>query len=409
MHDLPFTQPQPSGVKRWKTNSFNRTVALKTKTQHVLCLIYALGFFIGTVRAQTLTQEFTDAGYTLTDLGSVVGVPANYGGIAIRPEQPNVLYLGGAANQGSGAIYTVPLERDSTTNRIIGFDYAQYYVAAANVDGGIVFTPESTLLFTRYSNNAIGQVLPDSTSLSTSLSSFGVSSSVGSCTIVPNGYPGAGNFIVSSYNASRLYRLPFTVLPSGEYSFASSTADVSVSGTASGPEGIAYVPEGSQGFTAPSVLVSAYDAGRVVAFEVDSIGLPVDTTARDVVTGLTGAEGAVIDPVTGDFLFSTFGGGNRIIRVSGFSVPTQIRQPANDQGDLTVFPNPFDQKLTLQLQHPHQNLQVKMLDATGRTVATTSRQLATKLELDTATLLGGWYTLLMVSDRAVWRKKVFKP
>jgi hypothetical protein len=38
---------------------------------------------------------------------------------------------------------------------------------------------------------------------------------------------------------------------------------------------------------------------------------------------VTGAEGAVIDPVTGDFLFSTFGTGtDRIIRVSGFAAPS---------------------------------------------------------------------------------------
>ena len=34
--------------------------------------------------------------------------------------------------------------------------------------------------------------------------------------------------------------------------------------------------------------------------------------------GLTGAEGSLIDPVTGDFLFSTFGGGDRLIVVQGF-------------------------------------------------------------------------------------------
>jgi hypothetical protein len=39
-------------------------------------------------------------------------------------------------------------------------------------------------------------------------------------------------------------------------------------------------------------------------------------------TGLTGAEGALIDPVTGDFIFSTFGGGDHVIVVRGFSLPT---------------------------------------------------------------------------------------
>ena len=30
----------------------------------------------------------------------------------------------------------------------------------------------------------------------------------------------------------------------------------------------------------------------------------------------------MIDPLTGDFLFTTFGGGDRVIRVDGLQVPT---------------------------------------------------------------------------------------
>ena len=44
-------------------------------------------------------------------------------------------------------------------------------------------------------------------------------------------------------------------------------------------------------------------------------------------TGLTGAEGGVIDPLTGDFIFSTFGGGNRIVVVSGFTAPVTSAAP----------------------------------------------------------------------------------
>jgi hypothetical protein len=39
------------------------------------------------------------------------------------------------------------------------------------------------------------------------------------------------------------------------------------------------------------------------------------------ISGLDGAEGALLDPVTGDFLFSTFGGGSRVIAVRGFAAP----------------------------------------------------------------------------------------
>ena len=44
--------------------------------------------------------------------------------------------------------------------------------------------------------------------------------------------------------------------------------------------------------------------------------------------GLTGAEGAVIDPLTGDFIFSTFGGGNEIDVISGFTVAPGVPESA---------------------------------------------------------------------------------
>jgi hypothetical protein len=69
------------------------------------------------------------------------------------------------------------------------------------------------------------------------------------------------------------------------------------------------------------MIVSEYSAGAVSTYEVDANGNPVTATRRSFMTGLTGAEGAVIDPVTGDFLFSTFGGGSRVVVVTGFAVP----------------------------------------------------------------------------------------
>jgi hypothetical protein len=69
------------------------------------------------------------------------------------------------------------------------------------------------------------------------------------------------------------------------------------------------------------MIVSEYSAGEVSTYEVDANGDPLVGTRRTFISGLSGAEGAVIDPVTGDFLFSTFGGGNRVIVVTGFAVP----------------------------------------------------------------------------------------
>ena len=90
-----------------------------------------------------------------------------------------------------------------------------------------------------------------------------------------------------------------------------------------GPEGVIYVAAGNPQITVPSVLVSEYSAGAVSTYEVDPNGDPIVATRRVLLSGLSGAEGALIDPVTGDFLFSTFGGGNQLVRVSGFVAPPE--------------------------------------------------------------------------------------
>ena len=81
------------------------------------------------------------------------------------------------------------------------------------------------------------------------------------------------------------------------------------------------MPTGSPQFSGPSLLVSEYGVDEVAAYQVDANGDPVVATRRSIITGLDGAEGALLDPVTGDFLFSTFGGGSRVVAVRGFRAP----------------------------------------------------------------------------------------
>ena len=301
--------------------------------------------------SQALTTEFQNAGYTLLDLGSIDQLPSRYGGLTIRPDQPNTLYIGGYANEGQGNIYTVGLVRDAVTHHVTGFDgAASLFVAAPNNDGGIFFAPNGTLLFTRYSMNHLGQVLPDNSYVTTPLTDFGIASSVGSIILVPAGYPGAGNLIVASYNGAILYNVPYTIDGSGLYILSNKAAEVSVVGVANGPEGIAYIPAGSLAFPNLSMAVSSYGDGNVMVFEVGADGLPIVSTARQMVTGLTGAEGALIDPVTGDFLFSTFGGGDKVIRISGFEAPSAIGdKPAGLHAGFTLTPNPTEGPVKIEI------------------------------------------------------------
>ena len=70
-----------------------------------------------------------------------------------------------------------------------------------------------------------------------------------------------------------------------------------------------------------------YQVGKVYTYETNSNGDPVLATRRTLVSGLTNAEGAALDPATGDFLFSTFGNGSEVYRVSGFSAAAPVPEP----------------------------------------------------------------------------------
>ncbi|MFH1121930.1 MAG: T9SS type A sorting domain-containing protein [Bacteroidota bacterium] len=342
---------------------------------------------------QTLTADFVAAGYTLTDLGSIEQLPSQYGGLTIRPDQPNTLYIGGSANNSGGGLYTVGLIRDPETKRITGFNGAAVlFVAAPNNDGGILFDQNGTLLFTRYSMNELGQVLPDNTYVSISLTEFGVTPSVGALAFVPAGYPGSGGLVFSSYNESIMYNVPYTIEASGQYLLSNQIAEVSVFGVASGPEGIAYIPPGSAAFPTLSMVISSYANGTVVVFEVGDNGLPVPSTARDMVTGLTGAEGALIDPLTGDFLFSTFGGGSKVIRISGFEKPSSVfDRPAENQAGFSIFPNPTDGYVKLDFVKPVFGGMISVFNIHGAKVAELVLSNESHYEFDLSSLPAGMY------------------
>lgn len=83
-------------------------------------------------------------------------------------------------------------------------------------------------------------------------------------------------------------------------------------------------------FATPSMLVSSFSAGTVDTYEVDANGDPIPGSHRLFMSDIAGAEGAVFDPLTGDFLFSTFGDVSRIVAVRGFDLPPPpVPEPAS--------------------------------------------------------------------------------
>lgn len=291
------------------------------RSSHRVAVLSALLLVAGAAGAQTIQAPY-NASYTLADLGSVPGLPTPYGGLAFLPSNPNVIVIGGAANTASGALYSIGVVRDAM-NHITGFTgSAALYSEGQYNDGGVVFGPGGVLFYTRYPVNEIGQIEPGSTvnDRIIGLTALGVTSSVGALNFVPGGFPGAGQLKIVSYNAGTWYTASYSPDGAGTYNITAPVLNTTISG---GPEGFIYVPIGSPIFpSGTSMLVSEYSAGAVSTYQIDAAGNPIVASRAVFISNLTGAEGAVIDPVTGDFLFSTFGGANRVIAVRGFGIPS---------------------------------------------------------------------------------------
>lgn len=267
--------------------------------------------------------------YTIQSLGAVPGLPSPYGGLAFIDN--DTLLIGGRANELEGRLYTIDVLRDGD-GHIAGFAgaAAQFGSVGEFNDGGVVFGPGGVLFTARWPENELGQTLPgdlDETQI-TNLTGLGVAVSPGGLMFVPAGLPGAGQLKLVSWEGGEWYTLSLALAADGTYDILAAALGPTLPG---GPEGIAYIPTGSPLFPNPSVLISEYSAGSVAVYEVDGSGNPIVASRLDFVLGLAGAEGALVDPLTGDFLFSTFllDGGDEVLRVRGFVPPPRVPEPGS--------------------------------------------------------------------------------
>lgn len=267
-----------------------------------------------------LVDPTFSANYAVTEIPAPAGLPSPFGGLTIRATNTNEILIGGSANSSAGAIYRVPVVRDAQDHIVGVAGEATKYADAPNIDGGLLVAPNGALVFTRYSNNELGFIAPAGTTMAKSVPlgapPLNVPSSVGGLAIVPPGFPGAGTWKSVSWSGGQWYELALTPDGSGLYDVTTATSRTTIVG---GPEGIAYVPLGSPGFAVPSVIISEYSNGQVTTYELDANGDPDPTTRRVMIGDLVHAEGAALDPVTNDLVFSTYGGGDRIMVVRGFA------------------------------------------------------------------------------------------
>lgn len=271
--------------------------------------------------------DFTGS-YSCNSLGTPGNTVANLGGLTFLDN--DTILIGSAANGSAGTLQAVDVLRDAG-NRIIGFGGpSTFYASAPYNDGGVVFGPDGVLFAARWPVNELAQYKPGSTTPDKVVSMGAFPSSLSAINFVPSGFAGAGQMKAVSYSGGAWADITLTPDGNGTFNVAVSPVIMSLSG---GPEGFVYVDGANAGFLGnDSLLVSEYAAGKVGVYSIDANGNPILNTRRDFLTGLTGAEGAAIDPLTGDFLFSTFGGGNQVMVISGFIAPPPPPPPPPPPG-----------------------------------------------------------------------------
>lgn len=267
----------------------------------------------------TVSPPF-DMVYKAYDLGAVPGLPATrYGGCLIDRDDPNLMYIGVDSETPMGSIYAVNVVR-GCGQHIIGYSgMARRVASAPYVDANLFYDRDGNILYSMWPNNQIA-VLPRGAmapSQTIDLDPLGIphNASPGGLAFVPMGFTGAGELRAAGWSDYGWFRVPYTY-SGGRYTLqaAERRAMFTV-----GTGGIAYVPMGSPMIERASLVMAEWST-TVSFFELNANGDVRPETRRPFLQGLTNAWGAYFEPVTGDFMFPSWGN-DRVVIVQGFVAP----------------------------------------------------------------------------------------
>ncbi len=273
--------------------------------------------------------------YTAYELGPVPGVPNPLGGCVVKHDDPNTLLIAGASERPDGAIYSIRVER-GPCGHILGFEGTAALVAQTPyVDANLVYAPGGLLFYSQWPQYKISQIPAGGTTSSrdTDLTLLGIQTTQdrgpGGIGFVPAEIAAAGQMRIVTWPAGLWYHVGLA--PDGPlYQVTSLTETTQLPNN---PGGFAYVPAGSPGFDAQSLIVAEWVQGNaaqdaVATYEVDDEGDPIPSTRKPFFTTFPRPWGAYFEPVTGDYLFLTWGTGNdRVFIVQGFVPPPPAVAP----------------------------------------------------------------------------------
>jgi hypothetical protein len=267
--------------------------------------------------------------YTAYDLGPVPGVPNPLGGAMIMPGDEDTLLIAGGSERPDGAIYAIGVERNAC-HHIVGFvGTAQQVALAPYVDANLLRAPGDLLLYSEWPQYQLSQLPAGATgpARQTDLRTIGMDdagdSGPGGLGFVPPNLPSAGELRMVTWPAGRWFHVA-TAPDGGLLTVSAATQSTTLPNE---PGGFAYVPAGSPGFDQQTIIVAEWRAGdatldRVAVYDADDAGDPVPTTRREFFTRFPRPWGAYFEPVTGDYLFLSWGAGvDRLFLVQGFVPP----------------------------------------------------------------------------------------
>jgi hypothetical protein len=289
-------------------------------------LVLLLAPSLPAVAVPVIAPAFQDHYSITADLGEYPLYPfgGNYSALCFAANDPNTLLIGAQVTELARGIVPATVARDAS-GHITGFSgiTGNFAYAAPNIDGGLAYGPNGVLFATTHPNNLLYQYKPGSYEVDKTidLSALGVYPSTGSVAFVPPGYPGAGGIrFIQVWPFGRMYAADLAPDGNGTFNVSNVTEVASFSGD-NIPEQMLWVPPNSPGFDNANkhVLLAEHGVQRIAAIQLDANGHPISFTRTAFMTGLVGPIGAVVDPLTGDFLFSTYGaagGGDHIYVVS---------------------------------------------------------------------------------------------
>jgi hypothetical protein len=278
-----------------------------------------------------IAPQYANA-YTAYDLGTVPGVPDPLGGAAISASDPNTLLIAGGSESDTGAIYAIGITRNGC-GHITGFVGTAHQIAATPyVDANLVYAHPDLLTYTEWPEYTFAQ-LPTGASAparTTDLTTIGMTTTddqgPGGLGFVPPGLAAAGQLRMVTWPAGRWYH----ATTADDQGLLNMTAVSTSTTIANNPGGFAYVPAGSPDFAQQAIIVSEWSQtdptlDRVAVYDADQSGDPIVATRREFFSKFPRPWGAYFEPVSGDYLFLSWGtGSDHVYVVEGFVPPPPI-------------------------------------------------------------------------------------